>query len=116
MQVAPMPTQSHLCPPMAPHASNRTYAHPWPPMHPIAPMPTHDTPCPPRRSLLGQGTHSASSRLVFSRTRARLGEVRWAQLKTFGSLCCGLDTLGAVLADELGATAEWAAGADRPLS
>ena len=74
-------------------------------------MPTQLLLCPPRRSLLGQGTHSASSRLVFARTRARLGEVRWAQLKTFGSLCCGLDTLGAVLADELGATAEWAAGA-----
>lgn len=60
------------------------------------------------RALLGQGDHSATTELCLARCRQRLGESRWAQLKTVGSLCCGIDLMGAVVCRTLGANKRWA--------
>ena len=60
------------------------------------------------RSLLGQGDHSATTELCLTRCRHRLGDSRWAQLKTVGSLCCGIDMMGAVVCRTLGARKCWA--------
>ena len=60
------------------------------------------------RCLLGQGDHTATTQLWLARCRQRLGESRWAQLNTVGSLCSGIDMMGAVVCRELRAHKCWA--------
>lgn len=64
------------------------------------------------RALLGQSDHTAATELVLQRTAERLGPERKEALHSFGSLCCGVDGIGAAVFEWLGEGASYVFAAE----